>query len=212
MASNTQFDHLLQRVNDYYTSKVETHGINHQGVDWKSKESQELRFDQILRLHHNPTEHFSLIDYGSGYGALAHYMADKGFHFTYTGFDISTSMVQRGVENTPPGCDWKFTCDFDALTSADYVVSSGIFNVKFDTTDDVWKQYMLETVQKMWALSTQGIAFNVLTSYSDAEYMRADLHYADPLFWFDYCKRNFSRQVTLLHDYGLYEFTLLVRR
>jgi hypothetical protein len=29
---------------------------------------------------------------------------------------------------------------------------------------------------------------------------------------FDICKRKFSRNVALLHDYGLYEFTILVRK
>jgi hypothetical protein len=42
--------------------------------------------------------------------------------------------------------------------------------------------------------------------------MRADLYYADPLWLFDYCKRNLSKQVALLHDYGMYDFTILVRR
>jgi hypothetical protein len=42
--------------------------------------------------------------------------------------------------------------------------------------------------------------------------MRADLFYADPCVYFDLCKRRYSRQVALLHDYGLYEFTLIVRK
>jgi hypothetical protein len=42
--------------------------------------------------------------------------------------------------------------------------------------------------------------------------MRDDLYYADPLFFFDYCKTRFSRFVTLIHDYPLYEFTILVRK
>ncbi len=54
--------------------------------------------------------------------------------------------------------------------------------------------------------------FNMLTKYSEKEYMRDNLYYADPLFIFDYCKRNFSKQVALLHDYGLYEFTILVKK
>jgi hypothetical protein len=54
----------------------------------------------------------------------------------------------------------------------------------------------------------------MLTKYSDAERMagRPDLFYGDPLFFFDFCKRNFSRNVALLHDYGLYDFTIIVRK
>jgi len=52
----------------------------------------------------------------------------------------------------------------------------------------------------------------MLTKYSDREYMKEYLYYADPLFIFDYCKRNFSKKVALIHDYELYEFTILVRK
>jgi hypothetical protein len=58
----------------------------------------------------------------------------------------------------------------------------------------------------------KGFAFNALTSYSDPERMKNTLYYADPCRLFDLCKREFSRDVALLHDYGLYEFTILVRK
>ena len=48
--------------------------------------------------------------------------------------------------------------------------------------------------------------------YADAERKRPDLYYADPLALFDHCKRRYSREVALLHDYGLYEFTMIVRK
>jgi hypothetical protein len=52
----------------------------------------------------------------------------------------------------------------------------------------------------------------MLTSYADREKQRSDLYYADPMFFFDYCKRRFSPRIALLHDYPLYEFTILVRK
>jgi hypothetical protein len=61
-------------------------------------------------------------------------------------------------------------------------------------------------------ISTRGFSFNVLTSYSDEDKKRDYLYYADPLFLFDYCKRHFSRKVALLHDYPIYEFSILVRK
>jgi hypothetical protein len=63
----------------------------------------------------------------------------------------------------------------------------------------------------MIALSVRGVAFNMLTAYSDPGHMRADLYYADASFYFDYCMRRFPRRVALLHDYDLYEFTILIR-
>ncbi len=55
------------------------------------------------------------------------------------------------------------------------------------------------------------MAFNALTTYSDPEKQRSELYYADPLQLFDYCKRNLSRDVALLHDYELFDFTIVVR-
>ena len=51
----------------------------------------------------------------------------------------------------------------------------------------------------------------MLTTYSDADKQRDDLFYADPLRVFDICKQRFSPRVALLHDYPLYEFTIIVR-
>ena len=42
--------------------------------------------------------------------------------------------------------------------------------------------------------------------------MRPDLYYADPGLFFDDCKRRFSRNVAILHDYDLYDFTVIVRK
>ena len=71
---------------------------------------------------------------------------------------------------------------------------------------------MLGVLDEFNQLSRRGFSSNFLTKYSDADKMRPDLYYADPLFLFDYCKRNFSKNIALLHDYDLYDFTLLVRK
>jgi hypothetical protein len=106
------------------------------------------------------------------------------------------------------GC--RFTSDESLLTPADYSVASGIFSVSLDIDKEQWRAYLVDTIEQMWELSTAGMSFNCLTTYSD--YMRPDLYYADPCFVFDYCKKHFSKHVALLHDYELYEFTILVRR
>jgi hypothetical protein len=72
---------------------------------------------------------------------------------------------------------------------------------------------MADTVDRMARVSGEGFAFNVLTAYADPDRMRADLHYADPREWFDRCARRFNRLgIGLLQDYGLFEFTVAVRR
>jgi hypothetical protein len=97
-------------------------------------------------------------------------------------------------------------------SAADYSIASGIFNVRLQRSDAEWLAYILATLDDLDRASTKGFAFNCLTSYSDADRMRDYLYYADPCRIFDHCKRRYSRDVALLHDYGLYEFTILVRK
>ena len=94
----------------------------------------------------------------------------------------------------------------------DYLVSSGIFNVKQAVSDKAWESYIIEVIRMFSQYARKGFAFNCLTKYSDEEYKKDYLYYADPLVLFDYCKRNFSKNVALLHDYNLYDFTILVRK
>ena len=94
----------------------------------------------------------------------------------------------------------------------DYVVASGIFNVTGVFNYLEWEAHVKEVLNIMHEYSLKGFAFNMLTSYSDADKMRADLYYPDPCMYFDWCKRRYSRNVALLHDYDLYDCTILVRK
>lgn len=201
-------DDILARVQDYYDDKIRTHGPTAHGVDWNSAESQQLRFAKLVELI-DPARPFTVNDFGCGYGALVDYLKSKDFQFRYVGFDISTEMIARARELHPEA---SFVTGEERLVEADYTLASGIFNVKLDVDEEAWKDYMLGVLDRMNSLSRRGFAFNSLTKYSDAEFMRANLYYADPLFFFDRCKTRFSRFVSLLHDYPLYEFTILVRK
>jgi SAM-dependent methyltransferase len=201
-------DPILTAVERYYSGRFAEHGATARGVDWNSPESQELRFEQLLRVADLEQGRYSLNDFGCGYGALLGYLRARGIEVDYRGFDLSESMLEH-ARTEYPGVS--FVGSADAVESADYTVASGIFNVKLDTPPEVWRQYVLDTLDTIARLSTKGFAFNMLTSYSDADRMRDDLYYGDPRFFFDRCKRQYARNVALLHDYGLYEFTTIVR-
>ena len=205
------FDPILHPVERYYTAKVAEHGATAQGVDWNSQESQELRFSQLLKVA-DTSRPFSIADYGCGYGALIAYMRHRGDRFTYQGFDISEVMVERARESFGGDPECRFVVDRKDLEVSDLAVASGIFNVRLEATDADWLDYVLATINELDRLGANGFAFNALTKYSDADRMRPYLYYADPLYLFDYCKLHHSRNVALLHDYGLFEFTIVVRK
>jgi hypothetical protein len=84
--------------------------------------------------------------------------------------------------------------------------------VRLGENDGDWLKYIEDTLDILNQTSKKGFAFNCLTSYSDEDKKRDYLYYADPCMLFDICKKKYSRNVSLLHDYGLYEFTILVRK
>jgi SAM-dependent methyltransferase len=202
---------VLDAVQRYYTGKISEHGPTAKGVDWNDRASQERRFEQILKLC-DLQGPFTINDYGCGYGALALYLEERGLPFRYTGFDISEGMVDQAHDLLGGLDHCRLVTQDELLEKADYTVASGIFNVRLDAADDAWEEHIFATLERLAVLSTRGFAFNMLTSYSDPGRMRPDLYYADPGSIFDHCKQTFSRWVALLHDYGLYEFTILVRK
>lgn len=201
---------VLGAVGRYYTEKIERFGATPAGVDWNGSVSQELRFSQLLRIVDSGT--FSINDVGCGFGSLVEYLDRRGSSYEYVGVDVSEAMVARARALHAGRSNRSFEVSARCTRSADYSLASGIFNVRLDVEDEEWMAHILETLSDMNRASRVGFAFNCLTKYSDPEYMRDHLFYADPCLLFDYCKRTFSRNVALLHDYGLYEFTILVRK
>lgn len=201
---------IISGVKEYYTEKIKENGVSAKGVDWNSKESQYLRFKQLCNVI--AKHQFSIIDYGCGYGELINYIDPKYSMYEYYGFDISDEMLAEAKKLFENNSKVKFS-SLPYENKVDYVIASGLFNVKLNlATNDEWLEYIIETLNSINSLSVNGFSFNALTMYSDKDYMKDYLYYSDPLFLFDYCKRNFSKNVALLHDYDLYEFTIIVRK
>lgn len=201
---------ILPDVAAYYSDKLAEHGPTPNGSDWKDATSQRVRFDKLLTLVEAPSA--SLLDLGCGYGALLPHARATGFVGTYLGTDISLAMVEtaRRLHEKDPAA--RFDHGVTPDQPCDYAVASGVFNVRLHYSAVSWQNYMEEMVALMDRMSRRGFAFNCLTSYSDHDRKRPDLYYADPLVWFDLCKRRYAKAVALLHDYGLWEWTLLIRK
>jgi len=203
---------LLDDVARYYSGKLAAHGETAKGVDWNGHESQALRFKQLCKIIGADRTTFSINDLGCGYGALLDHLACSYQAFSYCGVDVSADMIGAATRRYEgrTGCRFIIAAEPDA--PADYGVASGIFNVRLNRTDAEWQDYLFTTLDLLDRTSRLGFAFNCLTSYSDEDRKRGDLYYADPCRLFDLCKRRYSRQVALLHDYELFEFTILVRK
>ncbi len=206
----TNSSKIQSNVSNYYTKKINDFGKTPQGVDWNSAETQEIRFVQLSKLISKDS--FSVLDFGCGYGSYYSFLKLNYLNFNYTGYDISESMRVAAKESLSGTNDTKIVDENGLVQFYDFVVASGIFNVKLDNAIGDWVEYTKETLMELNRLALTGFSFNMLTSYSDRHLMKDYLYYPDPMKYFDFCKQNFSRNVALLHDYDLYEFTLIVRK
>jgi SAM-dependent methyltransferase len=206
-------DETQKKLNEYFAEKLEAFGATPKGVDYNGSEAQERRFEQLVKVI-NPSQPFTVIDYGSGYGAMFDFLQKKGWQFEYYGIDLIEKMVIAGRESHKDFPNAHFTTEESKVPLVDYLLAGAIFNIKLNASYEDWQDLVVTTLHRMNARCSKGFSFNMLTKYSDADRMakRPDLFYGDPLFFFDLCKQNFSRNVALLHDYGLYDFTILVRK
>lgn len=202
----------LRIAAEYYSQKVRDFGATPKGVDWNGEDSQFNRFAQLSRVFNDFKG--SCADVGCGYGAYLEYLdAINASEIKYSGYDLSKEMIDAAKEAHPSYSDqFHLINSIKEIPVVDYAVASGIYNVRQDIGDEKWKSYIFESLQEMNSICTKGFAFNVLTSYSDADKKRDYLYYASPEDFFKFCKTEFSRNVALLHDYDLYEFTIVVKK
>jgi SAM-dependent methyltransferase len=208
--SDVDPNHLLVAVAAYYEECLERHGTTPKGVDWNGQESQELRHKQFLRLFDDPTG--SVLDLGCGYGDFLRFLRSIGHQGNFIGYDVAAGMISqaRRLHEKDPACQWVIGTDL-ASASVDYAIASGIFNVRGDVKPEVWAAYVTETIEKLSRAARVGFGFNVLSLSSDPDRRRPNLYYADPARTLEWCLARFGRRVALMQDYGLYEFTVLVR-
>ena len=199
---------------DYYRSSLDNYGPGAMGVGWKSEMAQQIRFEQLTKIIKNDSN-FSINDMGCGVGDFYTYLSGKSYgFFDYYGYDMLEPMLAlaKAKFESQRNLHWIKIDNARDLHPADYTVASGIFNLKYAIKESEWLKYIIETLNHMNQKSKFGFAFNMLTAYADKEHMKEHLFYSDPLFFFDLCKRQFSKNVALLHDYYEYDFTILVRK
>lgn len=195
----------------HYSDKFSLHGETPLGVDWNGAESQHANFEQLLKLL--PRDGcFSLNDFGCGYGALLPLLTRRRSGVRYRGYDLNADMIRAAGERYRAHPGASFHVADRPLEEADFGLASGVFTLRLGRSDDECAAALRDGLDALDRTSRHGFAFNCLTSYSDAAKMRNYLYYPNPCEVFDWCKRRYAKDVALLHDYGLYAFTMLVRK
>jgi len=201
---------ILKAVADYYTSRLDQHGPTPRGVDWNGPESHVLRHRQFMRLFEGSSD-ASVLDLGCGFGDFFRFLRTHGHRGVYVGYDVAPSMIEqaRRLHGEESDCWWKIGSK--PTECADFAVASGLFNVKGDFPVEAWSRYVCDAIDILAGTGRRGFGFNMLSLSSDPGRRRPNLYYADPTATLRYCLSRFGRSVALLQDYGLWEFTILIR-
>ena len=201
---------IVSGVAAYYTSKLAMHGPTPQGVDWNGKESHELRHRQFLRLLDGAPD-ASILDLGCGYGDFLRFVRAAGHRGSFIGYDVAPDMITEAARLHGERADCRWRIGAEPAETADFAVASGIFNVKSEVPTEIWARYVRETIDVLARTGRRGFAFNVLSLSNDPERRSGTLYYADAGEMLCHCLLRYGRSVALLQDYGLYEFTVVVR-
>ncbi len=217
IASSEATSTILAVIATAFDLNIEALGVTPNGALWKDEEGMALRFEKLAEILDgaDPAQPDSVNDFGCGYGALytflkAHPLFAEHPHaaIDYAGFDISEKMVQAAQQRIEPS-DAVFIRSAMVTRPADYTFVSGTFNFKFEVADNTWNEMVKTNLAELWANTRKGLAFNMLSAA--AAERDPDLYYADSSEFMAYCAA-FSDDLTLIADYPLDEWTLLVRR
>ena len=200
----------LKQVSDYYSKCSLTNRSGHQAVNWNSKKSQYIRFKYLSKIFFNKKID-SLTDYGCGHAEFIKFLNKKKFFYKkYYCYDVSKIMITRcQKQKSKKNFFYKSSL---LKKKTDYLVASGVFNVKLGISNKQWFKYILKTIKHFNQNTRKGFSFNALTSYSDkSKRENKKLYYCSPEKIFSFCK-NLGLKVTLFHDYDLFEFTILCKK
>lgn len=186
----------------WYADKVAQHGYDHHGLGFRTRSSQEKRFEALLAL--GDFHGRSVLDVGCGFGDFLAYLRGRGIEARYTGMDICEPMIARCRErfaDSPARFHVGDALAWDPEERPDYVVASGIFGLDSRGA----RSRIRPTLQRMFEWAGHGMAANFLSQRS-LEPVEARV-YVDPA---DALEMAFAltTAVRLDHSYLPNDFTI----
>ncbi len=162
---------MMQMENKkFYTLSLRKYGKTARGLQWHSKNSQQVRFRQLAKFLPERMEQYKVVDAGCGFADFYYYLLQSGQKpLEYIGLDSIDVMVAEAQKRT--SCQI-LQCDIlkDDLIASDFYLCSGAMNIlnSFETNLFICRCY---------EASKRGFIFNVLWGEKEDllyNYMSAD--------------------------------------
>ena len=185
------------------------HGDSIKSVGWGDAETQFLRFKKLTEGL--IVEGSSILDFGCGLGHLVEFLEKQNLRqYEYVGVDLCVSFIEHAKEKYREKNNINFYKgdifhkDLEAH-SFDIALASGVFSLNQENI----KNYTFDAMKKMFDLVNHSVSVNFLSTYCDFQ-LKKNVHY-DPSEILNEAFKITS-DVKLLHDYELYEFTLILNK
>lgn len=155
---------VMMSILDFIQKKMKDSLSKHalgepQALHWGHKKSQEIRFEQFLKLYDFTNK--SILDVGCGFGDFYDYLIKNGIKpQLYCGLDIQEDIISYNLKKFKDNQKTQFVCE-DLLKFKkdlyDVVIASGTFN--FYT--EGWPEFVKSCLIKMKTLSHSCFIFNL---------------------------------------------------
>lgn len=189
-------------VKDFFNKLVEKHGYSPKSLAYSGEKSQKIKFNIVTEV--GIEDNCSVLDVGCGFGDYFNYLKQRGIkNVKYCGIDISNKIVDLAKEkNSLVNVIQGNVLDLSDDEKYDYVISLGFNAVK---TGSNWET-LTQVLDKMWKLSKKGIAYNAVSTFSEAKPRK--IYFVSPAKVIDYIMNNLTYKVVFRHDYMPHDFTI----
>lgn len=168
------------------------------------------RYEMLSKIFKEENS-FSVHDVGMGvadfYSFLREVMPQK--KITYSGTEILQDFVDE-AQSRYPHCNFycRDLAEGSELDTYDYVVMSGLFHQRRETSIRDWEKFSQLLLSNCFAMSRKGIAFNFISPFVD--FYQSDVYYCNIYKLLSFINDDLGRFFEIHHNYALFEFTVFV--
>lgn len=187
-----------------FNKMIKDYGIRPKGLGWGSKNSQYIRFETLSEIGDLNTK--TILDVGCGFGDFYGFLLkNKKIKLKrYFGIDINPLMITIAKKKYPrTEFEVNDLLEVSLPKSFDYVVESGIFNLKVPN----WEKLTTNLLTQMYKASKIGVGANFLNSFS-AFKKDKNSYYVDSSKILKFINNNLTAKVILRQDYKSNDFTV----
>jgi len=157
---------------------------------------------------------FTVLDVGCGLGFAVPFLEERygSIAGRYLGIDVSEPLVAEArrlwsthrfevrdiAANPMPGC------------SFDYTALNGVLTAKNSLSHEAMENFAYQLLECSWLATGEAMSFNVMSPHVD--WTRDDLFHWPLDRAAAFCVSKLSRNINIIADYGLYEYTVQVFR